>query len=250
MSTQITSSSSLSSRPFLVGVCGGSASGKTSIAKLIFKYIGIQDCLLFSMDNYYKGPTPEERKHLSDYNFDHPNALDLDLLTEHLKMLMENKSIDMPIYEFNGSYRKKETQKVHPNKLIIFEGILAFHDKRMRDMMDMKIFVDLDSDIRLSRRVYRDISDRGRGLDTIIERYHKFVKPAFDEFIYPTRKYADLIVPRGAENTLTVDLVSQYLKSFIKDSIGKKDDEIDINVKDDIDILFVKGSENRDEFWK
>jgi uridine kinase len=229
------------SRPFLVGICGGSASGKTSVARLIFKYIGIQDCLLFSMDNYYKGPTPEERKHLSDYNFDHPDALDLDLLSTHLQTLIENKPIAMPIYEFNGSYRKKETQTVYPNKLIIFEGILAFHDKRMRDMMDMKIFVDLDSDIRLSRRVYRDINDRGRGLDTIIERYHKFVKPAFDEFIYPTRKYADMIVPRGAENTLAVDLIAQYLKGLIDVNKDRKGTDVVNGVrKDDIEKLFVE----------
>lgn len=123
-------------------------------------------------------------------------------------MLMENKLIDMPIYEFNRSYRKKETSKVHPNKLIIFKGLLVFHDKRIRNIMDMKIIVYLDNNIRLSRRVYRDICDRGRGLDTIIERYHKFVKPAFDEFNYSKKKYMDLIVPRGAENTLAFVLVS------------------------------------------
>ena len=199
-------------KPFLIGICGGSASGKTSVANIIFKYVGLQNCLLFSMDMYYKGPNDEERKHLSDYNFDHPDALDLDLLRQHLKMLSEGKEINMPIYEFNGSYRKKETQVVKPNKIIIFEGILAFHDKRMRDMMDMKIFVDLDGDVRLSRRVYRDIKDRGRGVENVIERYHKFVKPAFEGFIKPTRKYADIIIPRGAENTPAIDLISQHLK--------------------------------------
>lgn len=211
-------------KPFLIGICGGSASGKTSVANIIFKYIGLQHCLLFSMDNYYKGPNDEERKHLSDYNFDHPDALDLDLLAKHLKMLIENKPINMPIYSFNGSYRKKETQLVKPNKVIIFEGILAFHDKRMRDIMDMKIFVDLDSDLRLSRRVYRDIKDRGRGLDTIVERYHKFVKPAFEDFIKPTRKYADIIIPRGAENTQAIDLIAQHLKFGLVSLFGAKNE--------------------------
>lgn len=202
-------------KPFMVGVCGGSGSGKTSVANIIFKSFGEENCLLFSMDMYYKGPTPEERKHLSDYNFDHPNALDLDLLSKHLSMLMNGESIDMPIYSFNGSYRTKDTTKVRPKRLIIFEGILAFYDKRMRDLMDMKVFVDLDSDIRLARRCYRDIKDRGRGLDTIIERYHKFVKPAFSLFIEPTKKYADIIIPRGAENTQAVDLVRLHLKSLL-----------------------------------
>lgn len=139
-------------KPFLIGICGGSASGKTSVANVIFKYVGIQHCLLFSMDSYYKGPTDEERKNLSEYNFDHPDALDLDLLSKHLAMLINNQPIDMPIYSFNGSRRLKETTRVEPNKLIIFEGILTFHDKRMRDIMDMKIFVDLDADIRIARR--------------------------------------------------------------------------------------------------
>ena len=213
-------------KPFLIGICGGSASGKTSVANIIFKYVGLQHCLLFSMDKYYKGPNDEERKHLSDYNFDHPDALDLDLLASHLKMLMENKPINMPIYSFNGSYRKKETQLIKPNKVIIFEGILAFHDKRMRDIMDMKIFVDLDSDLRLSRRVYRDIKDRGRGLDTIVERYHKFVKPAFEDFIKPTRKYADLVIPRGAENTQAIDLVAQHLKFGLISLFGAKNENL------------------------
>ena len=218
-------------KPFLIGICGGSASGKTSVANIIFKYVGLQNCLLFSMDMYYKGPNDEERKHLSDYNFDHPDALDLDLLRQHLKMLSEGKEINMPIYEFNGSYRKKETQVVKPNKIIIFEGILAFHDKRMRDMMDMKIFVDLDGDVRLSRRVYRDIKDRGRGVENVIERYHKFVKPAFEGFIKPTRKYADIIIPRGAENTPAIDLISQHLKfGLIQRLSGKNADLVSDNL--------------------
>ncbi len=218
-------------KPFLIGICGGSASGKTSVANIIFKYVGLQNCLLFSMDMYYKGPNDEERKHLSDYNFDHPDALDLDLLRKHLKMLSEGKEINMPIYEFNGSYRKKETQVVKPNKIIIFEGILALHDKRMRDMMDMKIFVDLDGDVRLSRRVYRDIKDRGRGVENVIERYHKFVKPAFEGFIQPTRKYADIIIPRGAENTPAIDLISQHLKfGLIQRLSGKNADLVADNL--------------------
>lgn len=203
-------------RPFFVGICGGSASGKTSIAKVLNKFAGSENCLLFSMDNYYKGPTPEERKRLNEYNFDCPYALDLDLLFQHLRDLMDNKEIDMPIYEFNGSYRKEETTRVAPKKIIIFEGILAFHDKRIRDLMDIKIFVSLDPDLRLSRRIERDIADRGRELSTVIERYHKFVKPAFDTYIKPTIKYADLVIPRGAENSIATDLVAQFLRVYLE----------------------------------
>lgn len=139
-------------RPYLIGIAGGSASGKTAVANIIFKFIGIQDCLLFSMDSYYKGPNDEERKNMSEYNFDHPNAIDFELVSEHLKILMEGKSIDMPIYNFAISKREQGTVKVNPSNLIIFEGILALYDKRLRDLMDMKIFVDSDGDIRLARR--------------------------------------------------------------------------------------------------
>ena len=224
-------------KPFLLGICGGSASGKTSVSHVIFKTLGKDNCLLFSMDNYYFGPNDEERKHLSEYNFDRPEAIDLDLVYKHLLILQNNEPIDMPIYNFNGSYRMKETQKIYPNKVIIFEGIFAFVDKRIRDMLNLKIFVDLASDIRLSRRVYRDIKDRARVLDTILERFHKFVKPAFDTYIAPTKKFADIIIPKGAENTQAVDLISQYLKNNIHNlNLNDDNKSIEILKKNFIDI--------------
>ena len=239
-------------KPFLLGICGGSASGKTSVSHVIYKTLGVENCLLFSMDNYYFGPNDEERKHLSDYNFDRPEALDLDLVYKHLLSLQKNEPIDMPLYNFNGSYRMKETQKVFPNKIIIFEGIFAFVDKRIRDMMDLKIFVDLASDIRLSRRVYRDIKDRARVLDTILERFHKFVKPAYNSYIAPTKKYADIIIPKGAENTQAVDLICQYLKNNLKYDeksikIIKKPSfniEIDSNEKEESNLIICKEKED------
>ena len=200
-------------RPYLIGIAGGSGSGKTSVSKAIFSFLGIDKCLLFSMDTYYKNLTEEELKRVEEYNFDAPEALDLDLLSYHLSELMSMRSIDMPTYNFAENKRCIETIKVEPNKFIIFEGILAFHDKRMRDMMDMKIFVDLDGDIRLSRRIYRDIISRGREMKSVLERYRKFVKPAFETYIKPTRKFADVIIPRGAENTLAIDIISQCLKT-------------------------------------
>ena len=202
-------------KPFLIGICGGSASGKTSFSNILYKLLGPQKCLLFSMDNYFFGPNDEERKHLSEYNFDRPEALDIELAYNHLKTLLQNKPIQMPIYDFTVSRRMKETNTVYPNKVIIFEGIFALHDKRMRDLMDLKLFVDLDGDLRLARRVHRDIKDRARALDTVIERYHKFVKPAFEKYIGPTRKYADIIIPRGAANSLALDLITSHLKNFI-----------------------------------
>jgi len=218
-------------KPYLIGIAGGSGSGKTSVANIIFKYLGMSECLLFSMDTYYKDLTEEQQKNISEYNFDHPDALDFELLNKHLNSLMNWESINMPTYDFTTSSRRKETIKLYPNKIIIFEGILAFYDKKIRDLMNIKIFVDLDSDIRLSRRIYRDIIDRGREMETVIQRYHKFVKPAFETFIKPTRKFADIIIPKGGENTNAIDIISQQLKNKsqilfpngIKNNI-KKDD--------------------------
>ena len=191
----------------------------------------MSECLLFSMDTYYKDLTEEQQKNISEYNFDHTDALDFELLNKHLNSLMNWESINMPTYDITTSSRRKETIKLYPNKIIIFEGILAFYDKKIRDLMNIKIFVDLDSDIRLSRRIYRDIIDRGREMETVIQRYHKFVKPAFETFIKPTRKFADIIIPKGGENTNAIDIISQQLKNKsqilfpngIKNNI-KKDD--------------------------
>ena len=199
-------------RPFLIGISGGSGGGKTSVANVLHRCLGIENCLLFSMDTYYKNLTPEQEEHLDDYNFDAPDALDLDLLSEHLTSLMNWESIEMPTYDFATNSRKKETLHLKPNKFIIFEGILAFHDKRMRNLMDLKLFIDLDDDIRLSRRIYRDIISRGRKMKDVIDRYHKFVKPAYNNYIRPTKAYADIIIPRGGSNTIAIDLINYYLK--------------------------------------
>ena len=128
-------------RPFLIGVAGGSGSGKTSVSNTIFNYLGKENCLLFSMDTYYKDLTEEDQVHIQEYNFDEPDALDLDLLSFHLNELMHWKEIDMPTYDFKESKRGIETERLKPNKFIIFEGILAFHDQRIRDLMDLKIYV-------------------------------------------------------------------------------------------------------------
>ena len=244
-------------RPYLIGITGGSGGGKTSVANVLYRCLGMENCLLFSMDTYYKNLTPEQEKDLNNYNFDTPDALDLDLLSEHLTSLMNWKSIEMPTYDFATNKRQEETIHLKPNKFIIFEGILAFHDKRMRDLMDLKLFIDLDDDIRLSRRIYRDIISRGRKMKDVIERYHKFVKPAYNTFIKPTKAYADIIIPRGGSNTIAIDLINYYLKyklsnifpeniqSFIIDKLNnseekKIDEEKKENVKEEEDYVIKK----------
>ena len=199
------------SKPYLIGISGGSGGGKTSVANLIHKSLGRDYSLLFSMDTYYKDLTPEQEKDLSNYNFDSPEALDLDLLYQHLNDLMQWKKIQMPTYDFATNKRQEKTIELTPAKVIIFEGILAFYDKRMRDLMDIKLFFDLDSDIRFARRIMRDISDRSRQINTVVERYFRFVKPAFDRYILPTKKFADFVIPQDNLSSLPVEIVSQNI---------------------------------------
>ena len=202
-------------KPFLIGICGGSASGKTTAADFITRYLGQDNCLLFSLDNYFYGPNDEERKNIQNYNFDRPEALDLDLAYKHLLQLSKGETIEMPVYSFNVSRRMPYTQTVSPKKVIIFEGIFALHEKRVRDIMNLKLFFDLDSDIRLMRRISRDISDRSRQIDTVLDRYLTFVKPAFDMYIKPTRKYADFVIPQGNFSSLPVQIISQHLNNAV-----------------------------------
>ena len=216
--------------PILIGICGGSASGKTTGASYITNFVGEENCLLFSLDNYFFGPNDEERKHIEDYNFDRPEALDLDLAYQHLLELKEGKTIDMPVYSFNVSKRMDYTQKVSPKKVIIFEGIFSFCEKKIRDLMDIKLFFDLDSDIRLSRRIIRDISDRSRVIKTVIERYFRFVKPAFDIYILPTKKYADFVIQQDNLSSLPIEIVSHniiandlHIKKELVDKMRRKE---------------------------
>jgi uridine kinase len=141
-----------SQKPYIIGLSGGSASGKTSVSKEIFDRMGVEDCLMITMDSYYRVISPEERKNLSNFNFDHPSAFDFDLLTTHLRDLLNGKTIEMPIYSFTTSSREEKTVTTKPSYLIIFEGIFALYDQRIREIMDMKIFVDTDDDVRLARR--------------------------------------------------------------------------------------------------
>ena len=198
--------------PYLIGISGGSGGGKTSVDNVLHRCLGDENCLLFSMDTYYKDITPEQEKNLSNYNFDTPDALDFDLLSKYLSALMQWKSIEMSTYDFNTNKIQKEAKYLNLNKFIILEGILAFYDKRMRDLLDLKLFIDLVDDIRLSRRIYRDIISRGRQMKDVLERYHKFVKPAYNTYIKPTKAYADIIIPRGRSNTINIDLINYYLK--------------------------------------
>jgi uridine kinase len=203
-------------QPFLIGVAGGTASGKTTVCKNIIEKLRVRWVLLLSMDSFYRVLSKEELDNVSEYNFDHPNAFDIDLMISKLKDLKEGKPVEVPIYDFKTHSRLKENKTYYGADVIIFEGILTFYFEELRNMMDLKIFVDEDSDIRLARRLQRDIKERGRTVIGVLTQYEKFVKPAFDNYIYPTKKYADIIIPRGGANIVAIELISEHIRNKLQ----------------------------------
>lgn len=199
---------------FVIGLCGGSASGKTSVAKEIIKASGVPWVVILSMDSFYKEYNEKEKEMIekNEFNFDHPDAFDFDLLHKTLKKLKSGKQVKVPVYDFVTHGRKKVWNTVYGANVVVFEGILSFTDKRLLDLMDLKVFVDTDSDIRLARRLRRDITDRGRDLSSVLKQYNLFVKPSFDTYIAPTMSLADIVIPQGAENVVALHLITQHVK--------------------------------------
>jgi len=195
----------------IIGISGGSGSGKTTIVRKISE--SIQDFVFIPQDNYYKSAEFINNSNITEFNFDHPNAFDKDLMIRHLTDLKEGRSIQMPQYDFVHHRRMNETIEVNPRKVIIFEGIMVFYEKSVRDLMDLKIYVDTPDDIRFIRRLQRDVNERGRTQDSVIKQYMDVVRPGHFEFIEPTKSYADIIIPEGGMNMNAL----QVLASFIKD---------------------------------
>ncbi|XP_072971634.1 uridine/cytidine kinase UKL1, chloroplastic-like isoform X4 [Typha angustifolia] len=199
---------------FVIGVSGGTASGKTTVCDRIIQQLHDHRVVLVSQDSFYRGLTAEESERAHDYNFDHPDAFDTEQLLECMGKLKAGQSVNVPIYDFKSHKRCSDSfRKVNASDVIILEGILVFHDQRVRDLMDMKIFVDADADVRLTRRIRRDTVERGRDIDSVLEQYGRFVKPAFDDFVLPSKKYADVIIPRGGENHVAIDLIVQHIRT-------------------------------------
>lgn len=198
----------------IVGIAGGSGSGKTTLAKGIIKAIG-DDGILLAHDFYYKKYDQLTFEERSQLNYDHPNTLETDLLIEHLHKLRKGESVERPIYSFVTHLRLDETINLKPKKVIIVEGILLFENKELRDMMDIKVFVDTDSDIRLARRIERDVNDRGRSLGSVLKQYLETVKPMHDQFVEPSKKHADLIIPEGGYNQVVLNILIDRLRSIM-----------------------------------
>uniref|UniRef100_A0A8C5QS67 Uridine-cytidine kinase n=1 Tax=Leptobrachium leishanense TaxID=445787 RepID=A0A8C5QS67_9ANUR len=210
-----------SKEAFVIGLGGGSASGKTTVARMIIEALDVPWVVLLSMDAFYKVLTEEQQLQAAsnDYNFDHPDAFDFELIISTLKKLKQGKSVKIPTYDFTTHSRQKEWKTLYGANVIIFEGIMAFANDSLPSLqlLDMKIFVDTDSDIRLVRRLRRDISQRGREIEGVLKQYHSFVKPAFDQHIQPTMRLADIVVPRGSGNTVAIDLIVQHVHSQLEE---------------------------------
>nr|GMC72356.1 uridine kinase-like protein 3 [Ipomoea batatas] len=201
-------------QPFVIGVAGGAASGKTTVCDLIIEQLRDQRVVLVNQDSFYHNLTPEELTKVHEYNFDHPDAFDTEQLLSVMDKLKHGQAVDIPKYDFKCYKNNVFTpRRVNPSDVIILEGILIFHDPRVRDLMNMKIFVDTDADVRLARRIRRDTVEKGRDIATVLDQYSKFVKRAFDDFILPTKKYADIIIPRGGDNHVAVDLIVQHIRT-------------------------------------
>jgi uridine kinase len=199
----------------IIGIAGGTGSGKTTVVKNIAKALPPHCVAVVPIDSYYNDTTnmtPEERKAI---NFDHPDAFDWKLLTEHVKKLKNGEAIEQPTYSYIESNRQKETIHVEPKPVIIIEGIMALHSKKLRDIMDLKIFVDTDSDVRLIRNIRRDVVERGRTVEMVLDRYEKVLKPMHEQFIEPTKQFADLIIPSGGENKTGIHILKTYIEGIV-----------------------------------
>lgn len=204
-------------KPIVIGVTGGSGSGKTSVSQAIYNHFPGKSIMMLEQDSYYK-----KQDHLSfekrlETNYDHPFAFDTDLLIAHLEDLLEFKSIRKPVYDYTQHTRSEEVILQKPKDVIILEGILILEDVRLRDVMDIKVYVDTDDDIRIIRRIKRDIEERGRTLDQVIEQYLSVVKPMHAQFIEPTKKYADIIIPEGGQNQVAIDLMTTKIRTIFEE---------------------------------
>ena len=202
--------------PLVIGIAGGSGSGKTTVAQGILQRVGPDRIAFIQHDSYYKdlsGLPPTQR---SEINFDHPNSLETELLIEHIASLRDGKPVDVPIYDFSTDSRTNQTFTIQPRNVIIVEGILIFTEAALRGMFDVKIFVDTDPDLRFIRRLERDISERGRSTESVIKQYLSTVRPMHLEFVEPSKRYADVIIPEGGFNSAALDMVVARIEALLK----------------------------------
>lgn len=205
-------------KPIIIGVAGGSGSGKTTVINHIVNTIGEQNLVCLQHDSYYRDLKHLSFEERSKQNFDHPASLETELMIRHLKALKEGYQVEVPIYDFTKHVRKEETNLIQPKKIILVDGILIFSEKALRKLLDIKLFVDTDDDIRLLRRIRRDILERERSLKSVLNQYEQFVRPMHLEFVEPSKRYADIIIPRGGENKVALDMVIAVIQDRLNKS--------------------------------
>ncbi len=202
--------------PLVIGIAGGSGSGKTTVAQQILNRVGANQIAFIQHDSYYKdlgGLPPAQHANI---NFDHPNSLDTNLLIQHIVSLRDGKAVEVPIYDFSTDRRTSQTFRIEARRVILVEGILIFVEPSLRELFDVKIFVDTDSDIRFIRRLERDISERGRTTESVIKQYEATVRPMHLEFVEPSKRYADVIIPQGGFNAAAMDMVVARIEALLK----------------------------------
>lgn len=203
-------------KPILIGITGGTGSGKTTVAEAIHSAFEGNSITMIMQDSYYKDQSHITFEERLKTNYDHPHSIDMDHLIRDLKSLMSGQSIDMPVYDFAEHTRKSETIKIVPTDIIIVEGILVLDDKNLRDLLDIKIYVDTDADIRILRRMQRDINERGRSMESVINQYLNVVRPMHEQFTEPTKRYADIIIPEGGRNRVAIDVIIRSIKEYLR----------------------------------
>lgn len=204
-------------RPLIIGIAGGSASGKSLVASTLIESLGSNDVVIIEQDSYYRdlaGLTVEERARM---NFDHPEAFDRELLIDHVETLLRGQPIDKPVYDYTRHTRKAESERLEGHSVVILEGILVLEDPALRRLMDIKVFIDTDSDVRLIRRVRRDMAKRGRTLDSILTQYERNVRPMHEQFVEPSKRYADIIIPEGGQNRVAIDLLVTKVAAMLQE---------------------------------
>ncbi len=203
-------------RPVVIGIAGGSGSGKTSVTHAILDVFKDHSVVVIEQDYYYKDQSHLEFEQRLETNYDHPDAFDNELLAQDIEKLLKREPIEKPVYDYALHTRAKETVHIEPQDVIIIEGILVLADENLRNLMDMKLFVDTDADLRIIRRILRDINERGRSMESVIEQYLSVVRPMHNQFIEPTKRSADIIIPEGGENVVAIDLMVTKIKTILE----------------------------------
>src|SRR5947207_4955963 len=205
------------SRRILIGIAGGSGSGKTLVSRTIIRELGSEKVVIIDQDSYYRNLEDIPFRDREARNFDHPDAFDGELLKRHIRELLDGGSIEQPIYDYSAHRRLEETRAVGEHLVIVLEGILIFVDPELRDLMDIKLFIDADPDVRFIRRLRRDLTERGRSVDSVIRQYEESVRPMHMQFVEPSKRYADLIIPEGGHNAVAIDLVKTKIRELLRE---------------------------------